>query len=152
MQQKRQAKLKPKMKNLNIKYDKFLLWLKPYTEAVEHLVPIERLKQVKLTLYSSDRPPAYHGTCERLGNNKSYRIVVRTYDVDARRWPMSPLCQEQLLCNYAHELTHLLIYKDSVVNRFVLETQIYAVFGEVLASRGYEQNLNRKQNTYEKSI
>lgn len=133
-----------KQRQAKIKFHKHLLWLKPYTEAVSHLVNIDRLKEVKLTLYSTNKPPSYHGFCERLGNNKDYRIIVRTYDIDKRRWPMSPLCQEHVLCTYAHELTHLAIFEDNVIERFVLETEIYAVFGQVLKARGYEQDLNKK--------
>lgn len=140
--QKSQAK---RLRNPNkIKYDKHLIWLRPYTEAVADLIPIERLKNVKLTLYSPDVPPSYHGTCERLNNNKSYNIVVRTYEKSDKRWPMSPTSQEMLLCNYAHELTHLLIFEDCVEPRFLLETKIYARFGEVLSARGYEQKLNKQ--------
>lgn len=127
-----------------VKYDKYLTWLKPYTEAVSDLVPIERLCEVKLGLYSTTKPPSYHGICERLSNNKNYRIIVRTYDKSDRQWPMSPTCQEMLLINYAHELSHIAIFEDCVEERFLLETQIYARFGEILIARGYEQHLNRK--------
>lgn len=127
-----------------IKFDKYLLWLKPFTEAIADLVPIERLKEVKLGLYRSDKPPSYHGLCERLGNNKSYRIIVRTYTKNDRRWPMSPIDEEQLLINYAHEASHLKIFVDSDIDRFVLETKIYERFGQVLKQRGYEQKLNQQ--------
>lgn len=126
-----------------IKYDKYLVWLRAYTDAVVDLVPVERLTEVKLGLYSADKPPSYHGFCERLANNKNYRIVVRTYTKNERRWPMAPIDQEQLLANYAHEISHLKIFEDCNVDRFVLETQIYARFGEVLKTRGYEQDLNK---------
>jgi len=137
----------PKKKSLRrhqVKYSKYLIWLRPYTESIADLVPIKRLMEVKLGLYSSTKPPSYHGFCERLLNNKNYRIIVRTYSKSERRWPMSPTDQEMLLINYAHELSHLKIFEDCVTERFLLETQIYARFGEVLTQRGYEQELNRR--------
>ena len=70
---------KKSRKSRPIKYDKYLIWLRPYTEAVADLVPLSRLKQVKLGLYSSKKPPSYHGFCERLANNKTYRIIVHIY-------------------------------------------------------------------------
>lgn len=127
-----------------IKYDKHLVWLRPYVEACVDLVDLRRLKSVKLTLYKPDTPPSYHGICERLGNNKSYNIIVRTYDKNDRRWPMSPICQEQILSNFSHELSHLKVFEDSNIDRFILETKIYSRFGEVLKARGYEQDLNQQ--------
>lgn len=35
-----------KQRQAKIKFHKHLLWLKPYTEAVSHLVNIDRLKEV----------------------------------------------------------------------------------------------------------
>ena len=131
------------MPKVNIKYDKHLLWLRPYTEACSDLVDLTRLKSVKLSLYKSDIPPSYHGICERLANNKAYRIIVRTYDRSDKRWPMCPISQEQLLSNYSHELSHIKIFEDNNIDRFILETKIYARFGEVLQARGYEQKLNQ---------
>jgi len=131
------------MSKINTKYDKYLLWLKPYTEACADLVDLHRLKRVKLTLYKIDTPPSYHGICERLADNKSYRIIVRTYDKSERRWPMTPTCEEQILSNYSHELSHIAIFEDSNIDRFILETKIYSRFGEVLKARGYEQKLNQ---------
>lgn len=144
MNRKQNKTTKPKHSPNKIKYDKHLIWLRPYTEAVADLVPIERLKNVKISLYSGEKPPSYHGICERLNNNKYYNIIVRTYDKSDKRWPMSPTSQEMLLCNYAHELTHLLIFEDCVEHRFLLETKIYARFGEILLARGYEQKLNKQ--------
>jgi hypothetical protein len=142
---RKQNKQPSRSRNPNkIKYDKHLIWLRPYTEAVADLVPIERLKSVKLRLYSNDKPPSYHGICERLNNYKSYNIIVRTYEKSDKRWPMSPTSQEMLLCNYAHEITHLLIFEDCVEERFLLETKVYSRFGEVLMARGYEQKLNKQ--------
>lgn len=126
-----------------IKFSKHLVWLKPYTEACADLIDLRRLKSVKLSLYKSDTPPSYHGICERLADNKSYKIIVRTYDKSDKRWPMCPTSQEMILSNYAHELSHVAIFEDCVEDRFVLETKIYAKFGEVLKARGYEQTLNK---------
>jgi len=128
---------------LKTKFSKHLLWLRAYTEACADLVDLSRLKSVKLSLYRSDTPPSYHGTCERLANNKSYKIIVRTYDKSTRRWPMCALSQEQILSNYSHELSHIKIFEDNSVDRFILETKIYSRFGEILKARGYEQTLNK---------
>lgn len=126
-----------------IKFDSHLLWLKPYTDAIADLVDISRLKEVKLSTYSRKKLPAYHGWCERSGNNKSYRILVRTSEKSPKRWPMTPVCQEQVLSTYAHECSHLSVFADYVVERFALEAQIYLRFAEVLKARGYEQVLNK---------
>ena len=131
------------MSKVNIKYGKHLLWLKPYSEACADLVDLTRLKSVKLTLYKLDTPPSYHGTCERLANNKAYKIIVRTYDRSDKRWPMCPVSQEMILSNYAHELSHIAIFEDYVEDRMLLEAKIYMRFAEVLKARGYEQKLNQ---------
>ena len=139
---------KPK-KLRQIKYNKYLIWLRPYTDAVKDLVPTERLKEVKLTLFRKQMPN-YHAICARLNNNKDYEIIVRCRKVSDRNFPMSYVDQETILSSYAHELTHLKIFEDGIEERFVLETEIYKRFGEVLMARGYEHKLNKTTPTKKK--
>lgn len=125
-----------------LKFDKHLLWLRPYTEAIADLVDITKLREVKLSLYRGDRPPSLHGSCEQV-SKRHYKIIVRTYDKSDKRWPMCKTSQEQLLINYAHECSHLKIFEDYVAERFLLEAQIYLRFAEILKTRGYEQDVNK---------
>jgi hypothetical protein len=117
-------------------------WLLPYLEAVTDLTNLDKLKEIRFSTYRKGFP-SYHGLIETATFKKDYIITVRVYAPLNRTKPITKLNQETVLCNLAHELAHLTHWNDYTVERFLLETEIYAVFGRKLAELGYEIDRNK---------
>lgn len=132
------------MHKLKLKLD--LKWLQPYLEAVEHLIRMDKISEIRLIKYGTALP-SYHGLIEKVSNNRKYRITLRVYDNAQDRFPISPLDQENILNTLAHELAHVGPNEDWLddytVERFVLETKIYRIFGSVLKKLNYEKERNK---------
>lgn len=128
MQKSPKIRLKPQAK-----------WLSPYLECIADLVPLEKLREIKLSPY---RPsfPSFHGLIETK-DFKRYTITIRVYDTP--KIPVSKLDQETLLNSLAHELSHLKHWDDYTVKRFVLETKIYRRFASKLKQLDYEITRNK---------
>lgn len=124
---------------MKLKLKKEIKWIAPYLDAVSDLVPLEKLKEIKLSRYRATFP-SYHGLIETK-DYKAYKITVRVYETP--KIPTSPLDQETILSHLAHELAHLVQWNDYTIERFVLETQIYLKFGQVLKKIGYEKERNK---------
>lgn len=132
------------MHKLKLKLE--LKWLQPYLEAVEHLIRMDKISEIRLIKYGTALP-SYHGLIEKVSNNRKYRITLRVYDNAQDRFPISPLDQENILNTLAHELAHVGNkddwLDDYTVERFVLETKIYRIFGSVLKKINYEKERNK---------
>jgi hypothetical protein len=122
-----------------VKLKQELKWVYPYLDSVSHLVPLDKIKEIKLSTYRSSFP-SFHGLIET-SNHKKYTITVRMYD--SPQIPISKLDEETILSHLAHELSHLVHWNDYEVNRFLLETKIYSRFGRTLAKLGYEKDRNK---------
>lgn len=124
---------------MRIKMKPSVKWLAPYLDTVSDLVPLEKLREIKFSPY---RPsfPTFHGLIETR-DFKRYVITVRVYYTP--KIPVSKLDQETILNHLSHELAHLVHWNDYTVERFLLETQIYARFGKKLNQLNYETERNR---------
>lgn len=115
---------------ISLKESLEVLWLQPYLEAVEDLVPIKNIKEIKFVKYRN-KFPIHHATIEKKNKN-NHKIILRVYYPKTHRHPMRPLDQELCLNSLCHELSHLIYWVEASAARFQLETQIYARFGNKL--------------------
>lgn len=124
-----------------MKLDSEIKWISPYLESVEDLVPLSKVKMIKVSPYRKGFP-SYHGLIETK-NFRHFTITVRVYSPFYKNKTISKLNQECLLSHLAHELSHLVHWNDYVVERFELETSIYRRFGKKLLELGYELDRNK---------
>lgn len=111
----------------------------PYLEAVEHLVPLHEIQEIKTVKYRNCFP-SHHALIEK--TKYKFKIILRVYE---RSIPASTLNQELVLNSLSHELAHMEKWEEpeASVTRFYLETKIYARFGEKLLQLGYEVDRNK---------
>lgn len=123
-----------------MKLHKQLKWLHPYLEAINHLVPMDRLFRINLTFYKGARP-SFIGLCTTY-KDESFSILIKMPTMVKNKIPLEAWAQEEVLCHLSHELSHM-VHWEHTSERFLLETFIYHQFAVVLHRLGYEEERNK---------
>lgn len=123
-----------------------LKWLAPYLEAVNHLVLLDRVKSIKYyTSRKHHKREHHYAITHRLGDNKTYYILIRTNIEKSKRIPLDYNTQEDVLIYVAHELAHCVPGGwEHGPEHFKIMSEIFAEFGKVLHKIGFEKDRNKR--------
>lgn len=123
------------------KLSRDLRWLHPYIEAVEGLIDVARINEIKSVKFRTALPD-HDAIIEDLGK-RGFKIIVRPYQPIENRLPISKLDQDTILQNLAHEFSHIGVWEEHDPKRVILQAKILARFAKKLKQLGYEKDRNK---------
>lgn len=146
MKKSRKPKLKNKQQTVNFNkiLTKDLYWLAPYLEAVQDDIPFKNIKLIDYYKTRAHQQKQNHlAITHLLGNNKTYKIYIRTSLPKEKRIPLDYDTQEDVLWFVAHELAHV-VHWEHGPEHFHCMTKLFSKFGDVLINIGFEKDRNKR--------
>jgi WLM domain len=119
------------------KYNNYVKWLVPFTEAVAHIVPTDRLDAVKGYKVLKNKEIAQQGQIIMDNSTRRFVITLLTeiYSKSSKDYLEDYI--ETILDTYAHELAHMVHWEHTVAH-WRLKCTIQNEFASVLERMGIE--------------
>lgn len=115
------------------KYTPNVLWLKPFIESVDHLVPIQHLDYVRGYKICKGFEESQYGAIHKDLSNGRYSITLKVIDYVRSKKQYKYGYMNQILETLAHELAHLGVWEeDHSPVHWKLQATILLRFGDVL--------------------
>jgi len=102
---------------------KDLIWLKPYLEAVAHIIPLEKVQSIRYYKSRKHHKKEHHKAITyKSGNNKSFSIILRTKLPLDERLLLRYYDQEDVMFYLAHELAHVRYWEHTTKHLNLLQS------------------------------
>jgi len=132
------------MPQRQIKIDSELSWLAPYMKPVKRIVPLDRIKHLKVNRFDKRVNRGNYAMCTKHG--KMYTIKIDKYyqrythhhdgSWSVKLFPHSKI---DMLCLLAHELAHAALWShDHSPDHKLLEARITSIFMRQLKRENYK--------------
>lgn len=123
---------------------KDLKWITPYLEAVGHIVPLDKITEIRYYTSRKHHKKEHHkAITHRLANNKSFAIFLRTKLPIDERVPLRYYDQEDIMYYLAHELAHVRFWEHTT-KHLKLTSKIFKIFTDTTHKLGWEEERHVK--------
>lgn len=114
-------------------YSKNMLWLKPFVDSVNDLVPTDRIMRIRDYRVRKGLESLAYGSRLTYGNRYSINIEPATWNKTEKRY--IGVTYQVILDTLAHELAHT-IHLEHTPEHFQLQSRILLRFSRILKDNG----------------